>query len=501
MLSLQPSVQSPRAYFGQLAGADIAAKLSSDQITARIVSAVTATTRGRMRQALQDGAWRYDIHPAETAAGLTVGDLVFGTDPLNVNRYGVNTTPGTTDMTPAFDAAISVAVEMGGGLIDVPPGDYGVTNIDLPTGVYLCGPLLGEAIGSMSSGGARLIALATGNVVSSGTAGATFNCGVQGLHFVGLGAGTPLIGVYLDDATWATVRWCSFHSFADNAIKATANSGASTFEGNFAINCLMNRTRVQVDGVLDIDGADHRVLEGEYTASLNARSSANLRCAAVAARGANHFIQNTVGEISDVGWYVTASRSRIIAVRGDLNFGPGFNVSGSSRFVGCDAMNNSQHAAGTYSGWLVSVANNDFVGCGSDGVGAGQHKDGFEDSVNSNSKNRYLGCHAAAYAALPFNTQGFAGAQVSFPDGPPRAFTAADTTPSVAQYNNFASSGAAMTNFDDGVSGQVIRVLGDGTASVVNGATIKTNTALNKTLVANKVYTFMLWNGTWYEAE
>ena len=47
----------------------------------------------------------HTITAAETAAGLTANDLNNGYPPGDIRRYGTNTTPGTTDMTAAIEAA------------------------------------------------------------------------------------------------------------------------------------------------------------------------------------------------------------------------------------------------------------------------------------------------------------------------------------------------------------------------------------------------------------
>ena len=57
----------------------------------------------------------------ETAASVTPVDFTYPEG--HVNRYGTNTTPGTTDMATAFNNASSV-VEIDGGTITIPPGTY-----------------------------------------------------------------------------------------------------------------------------------------------------------------------------------------------------------------------------------------------------------------------------------------------------------------------------------------------------------------------------------------
>jgi hypothetical protein len=67
----------------------------------------------------------YVAHPitsAEIAAGVIPTSYAYA--PGNVLRYGVNTTPGTTDMTAAFDAAVAQCKQTGGSKVFVPAGRY-----------------------------------------------------------------------------------------------------------------------------------------------------------------------------------------------------------------------------------------------------------------------------------------------------------------------------------------------------------------------------------------
>lgn len=61
---------------------------------------------------------------AETLASVTVVNTFFA--PGNILRYGTNTTPGTTDMTSAIQAAINQA-SRGGAKVRVPQGTYAIT--------------------------------------------------------------------------------------------------------------------------------------------------------------------------------------------------------------------------------------------------------------------------------------------------------------------------------------------------------------------------------------
>lgn len=64
----------------------------------------------------------YPQTPTEAAAGITPTNTAYSE--LNVLRYGNNTNPGTTDMTAAINAAISVANQYGGATVLIPQGTY-----------------------------------------------------------------------------------------------------------------------------------------------------------------------------------------------------------------------------------------------------------------------------------------------------------------------------------------------------------------------------------------
>jgi hypothetical protein len=64
-------------------------------------------------------------------------------------------------------------------------------------------------------------------------------------------------------------------------------------------------------------------------------------------------------------------------------------------------------------------------------------------------------------------------------------------------FNNSAPT--LVTNFTHGQEGQEIKILGDGQTTLDFGASIKTNTGVDKLLLVNKVYTFTLFNNVWIE--
>jgi hypothetical protein len=73
-------------------------------------------------------------------------------EPGNVLRYGTNTTPGTTDMTTAIQAAINVAKAAGGGIVYIPIGTYKITAALTYTATGLSDSIIFQGEGSQANG-------------------------------------------------------------------------------------------------------------------------------------------------------------------------------------------------------------------------------------------------------------------------------------------------------------------------------------------------------------
>lgn len=80
-------------------------------------------------------------------------------------------------------------------------------------------------------------------------------------------------------------------------------------------------------------------------------------------------------------------------------------------------------------------------------------------------------------------------------------FVSADATPSVKNIPVWKCNTGVVTitDFDDGAEGQVIHLLGHTNTTITHGTNIMTNTGANKTLAANRIYSFVHINGVWYE--
>jgi len=111
---LSPSVQSPKAYDTQ--------NLTAAKLGVRLAAGASATLRGNLVTALQDGGYRYNIHPLETAGGLVDANLFFGFEPGDIRRYKADPT-GATDSSTAFTNGSAAF-----NTLFVPHGTYLVSN-------------------------------------------------------------------------------------------------------------------------------------------------------------------------------------------------------------------------------------------------------------------------------------------------------------------------------------------------------------------------------------
>lgn len=81
-------------------------------------------------------AIKYDITPAEISAGVVPVNYAIPSYPLNLLRYGTNTTPGTTDMLSAVNSLVLVAKQMTSPHLVIPDGLYYISALatfDVPS--------------------------------------------------------------------------------------------------------------------------------------------------------------------------------------------------------------------------------------------------------------------------------------------------------------------------------------------------------------------------------
>ncbi len=335
-----------------------------------------------------------------------------------------------------------------------------------------------------------------------------------GLSFVGGGAAAGHGGVRFQSARSCGIQSCSFDQMDEQAILVDSG-GTSMFMDIKAQNCLLDRVRAGKSGVIQLSGSDNWILRGEYTASSSLEgdiSSANLYVCAIAliGIGGNNWVQDCVGEISDIGLYVEGAHHKISGVRCDLNYAHGYQIaSDTSLFTGNHAYRNGRSADATYNDFDVIAGSSSNILTGNLAVAsvgdANRTNYAFADIIATDgNKNYYTGNRGFDQRAGTYDVNGTKGGAITVSQGPNKSFADLDATPSVDNYASFrwySPSAFTVTNFDDGVPGQIINVINvsNNDVTVANNSTIATLTGAAKALVQNTVYQFYLFSGKWYE--
>ena len=434
--------------------------------------------------------------------------------PANVLDFGA-VGDGVTNDTAAIQAAIDAVAAAGGGMVFLPKPSafYLVTSVVLKGGVCLSSQMPSFAYGKSTPDAdmVKIKSVTAGWVIDTPSS-AIQACGVNGLTISGDGSGASVGGVRFRHVNWGYVKNCHFDELADQAI-LHVQGAACMFNDILAMNCLLDRTRAAPAGVLELQAlaTDDMVFQCEFNSSLTGISDANLYIAAVLVEGTNCFFTDCVAEISDIGYHVVGDVNRFSNCRADLNWGHGFylaNPAGfasSNLFSNCLALNNSRGTTNTYDGFICAATapNNMFVNCQAISSFGTQHRYGFNDACAGNTtKNSYNMCQSLNQATKAFNFVND-GPKIAFGDGPEKAFSSGDASPSVDQYIAWTTNNAApttITNFDDGVSGQniFVRCLDSNTTVQHNGATIILPGAVDMKLINGYTYAFHNHNGVWY---
>jgi parallel beta-helix repeat protein len=203
----------------------------------------------------RDG-YRHKIHPLETAGGLTSADLTFGYQPGEIERYGTNTTPGTTNMTAALNNAIK-----SGFRVKLRAETY---RVEKGAGAYVLTAAAQTRITGVR--GQTVIKLASAaaacHIIGRATACDLFE--LEGVILDGTSGTLSAIdvnGVYLPEATVVDVRRCSFINL---------NNAASGGKGVYASNStLVDAVRVSH---CKFSGVEGNPVQTYYAAQVEVRS-------------------------------------------------------------------------------------------------------------------------------------------------------------------------------------------------------------------------------------
>jgi hypothetical protein len=412
---------------------------------------------------------------------------------------------GVTDDSRAINALIRRLGDEDGGVVEFPRGVYLVGSpIVLRSGVHLVSATSGRGYIATHRRVTNVVLVAgprlSGWVVDSPD-GSLVAAGISGIDVQGNGASG---GIRLRNAAWCGIERSHINGCGGAGILVQAGM-ASVFEDVLITNCVLDRSRSAVTGAFDLAGTDHYVSRCEFTASLTGATGSG-RIVAAAIRGANHFISDSVGETSDVGFWISADATRFSNVRADTNFGHGFTVGGYGNvFASCSSVGNSQKGRGAADGWYVSGGGNSFAACNVVG-GGNRMRHGFNDAVNNRStaaRNSYVGCIVDGATAGRWKTQGFLGSSPAVDTHavrPVSGTTRIDVSQAGIVVLFDYTRATVVRDFTGGVNGQTIRLLGSPKVTLAPSHGLVTATGKRLKLRRGRTYTFTRYDGVWYQS-
>jgi len=432
---------------------------------------------------------------------------------VNVKDFGAKG-DGETNDTLACQAAID-SLPSTGGEVYFPPGNYRV-NLILTNGNQLVGSHSHASANSQYV--TRLTAAVAGWVIQTNEAVDVEGSSVKGFSIHGLGAlsGTGGIKIHGGRKNW--LKDLAFNNFSDSAIMlpkfgvdtaTTTVNGTVSMERIFAQNCLLDDPASE-QGIIDINNTDSNLYWVEVAGR---ESNGNLIGVRYGNSSAHHTMNKCLPEFCDIGILLDTTSSDIdistttvdnsylqaIVNRGNNNKFTMLNLRGAS--VNNSAVYNVFDLSGSRNK-LVGITYDDFKSIGSNPVNF------ISETLSTSSqeeKNVISGCSAKNISGVQFTFSSlFGGSSLS---GIPKAAKpiTAGTTIDVdnTSFVRTAYAGATtVTDFINESPGQELKIMSSNTNTTIehNSSYVFTNTGADKTLTANRVYTFTNYSGVWYES-
>lgn len=430
-----------------------------------------------------------------------------GSAVFDVRQFGARG-DGASDDSRAIQSAIDRASAAGGGVVELPPGEYRCVGLVLKPNVDLNGLQKRSILRARSIG--------TILTVPQDVQGAT----VHGLSFRGVPERSPSVGLRLHGIGNFVTR-CDFNGFADEAILIAEGGLVHHLEYVFADNCL-RAPRKQVSGVLTVGAHDCTLFNVEIAGGLGTRLGQILEpndnnwCIYVT--GSNTFMTDCVAEVGQGGirFARSSQQNRIENTRSDLNARHGWYIEGTrSQFSNCIALNCGLEGMDTgktpgWPGWyLAASVQNTFTNCRNHletykgKVTFGFQEFGDDPGRDGNrSINNLIGCTSSGHAIAPFETK---GAGPTLGNNMHYAAEWIDSGAEIDAYNLAIlelrhSAPARITNFK-GAPGQRLVVVGasDAKVTIEAGRHIRTRSGQPLTVTRDGAHEFVCVKDVWYQ--
>lgn len=408
---------------------------------------------------------------------------------------------GQTDVGSAINALVDQVSTAGGGTILFTPGVY-VGNFVGKPGVVLTSfrHTHGYVPGGVSP--VQFKAPPSGGTVIDTPSTPVVGFGVHGID-VYSGGGPNTLGIRLRNTSWCGISDVNIHDMQDQGI--LIEEGVACKVDNILIDsACLNRTRAAPIGGLEIHGSDHMISRVEVSTYTSSLSGPNAYICAWLVAATNCFFVNSVAEISDVGVLVTGDLNRFANVRSDTNRTNDWIIKGGGNsFSSCSASNGGAESPNTYSAWLATGAGNTFSACTAVQQSTSVYKFLFEDTLNQTdplTRNTWTGCVGNGYGTNIWATEYYLGSAAQIPNLPtrPASGTTFDMTATQLVIPQHTAA-TTVTNFINGVSGQMAYIIGNPNITLAYNSSIRTSTGANKVLAANRVYQFLNYGQLWVE--
>lgn len=455
----------------------------------------------------------YPRTPAEVSSGVTPADYAY--EPGDIRRYGGSTAASAATNTAAIQAAIDSH-----GVCDIPI--FGTISfngsVEVGSGSGVTG--LGRNLTTLSYTG-------TAQPFVNATPG-TRIYGLRFENFYLVDAGTGTVGIDLDSVSNSFFQNVTVDGFTTDIRVYSPTSGYSVYNrfhnvwafnatDGFLITGLSSNANVLdscrsvgcVDGVEIVDSNENHIFNGQWESGTN-----GIHVTRSAGQSVRNYIESNRFE-SNSGTNIITDHANVVDTLLSGNYhvdGTAYSDSGTRTqindyFPNADTLPMSVQTTarpstdGAWKRLRTAAASVPAYVIGDSNTGSGSPIQ--LDLVNKRGAGSFLRCrddfHGAGSTLAEISAAGVYSGK-HFLDGT-ITFANADATPTVEGGGIFQTTGTtAITDFDNGVVGQTIKIKATGNITITNGAPIKLAGAANFAMTADDTLTLTMFDDqVWHE--